>query len=205
MISHDILTLTVNQISERINIPLPHWAGNCAAIAHALVANGLVEGEEVRGLWVGPINKKSTFYGHPFAGHSWVELPDGMIIDPTRFAFEGAQPYVYVGYDEEGYYDAGGNIVRAMFHSAAPTPNPDDRLIELELDSPSRAYVLDWLNNLAYEVTSTGITVRLNQAYWLANLSLQQLGLVAKPLYTALTQAKLKAAVPLDNYRKVMR
>ena len=55
------------------------------------------------GVWTGQTAKtwglrgrwRQDAQGRPV--HVWIELPDGTVLDPTRWTFEGVWPYVYQG------------------------------------------------------------------------------------------------------------
>jgi hypothetical protein len=101
---HALAALSVEEIAERIEVPLARWAGNCYGIALAMVEAGLVPSgsRAVYGHWLGPIDDRSTFasrQGLGLTGHGWVETPGGQVLDPTRWAFENVDPYLYVGGD----------------------------------------------------------------------------------------------------------
>ena len=83
--------------------------GRCDVVVDYYLKHG-VQGVRKDGVWTGPKGKlwgmrgrwRQDAQGRPV--HVWIELPDGSVLDPTRWAFEGAWPYVYSGpadcYDE---------------------------------------------------------------------------------------------------------
>lgn len=76
------------------------WAGRCYEIASRIVKAGLVDGEAVYGHWIGRVHPRSYFGKRanlPFVAHGWVLLKDGRVLDPTRWAFEAVEPYLFVG------------------------------------------------------------------------------------------------------------
>lgn len=77
------------------------WQGNCHWAATE--ASKLIPGSRVvRGFWHGPMKGYWGDRSHfPFTGHSWVELTDGTVIDPTRWSFENVGAYVFVGKEED--------------------------------------------------------------------------------------------------------
>jgi hypothetical protein len=96
-------TYDVNEVAEAIGIPTSEWAGNCYAIACALVKANVVQGTAVYGHWTGAIHRNSYFRDRrhlPFCPHGWVLTDDGYVVDPTRWTFEAKAPYIYVGIDE---------------------------------------------------------------------------------------------------------
>jgi len=87
---------------EKVAGPVEDWPGNCYAIACAIVKAGLVDGEAVYGHWTGDVHPKSMFYSRSgFCHHGWIRLPDGCVLDATRWVFENAKPYIYVGDPED--------------------------------------------------------------------------------------------------------
>ncbi len=86
---------------ERIEIvcgPTQTWPGRCGVIAHAFLRERLVKGRAVVGVWTGPIAPSvpcTTMPGGVL--HQWIVQRDGLVVDPTRWVFEGAAPYVYRG------------------------------------------------------------------------------------------------------------
>ncbi len=135
--------------------------------------------------------------GLPFARHGWIQCDDGRICDPTRWAFEGAEPYIWVGPNNSNY-DPGGNIWRQRMERPCPPFNPESKQISLQFTEPlDELAIMDLLGNPP--------AVTRDHVFWLANLSFLTLGLVlARGLYQALYTAGLKALVPIDNWRLTM-
>jgi hypothetical protein len=94
---------TLAEAEAAIGEPAAQWVSRCYEISYKLVERGLVNGRAVYGHFLGPVAPDTHFYKRsqalPFIAHGWVELEDGRILDPTRWVFEGAQPYLYVGED----------------------------------------------------------------------------------------------------------
>src|SRR5262245_61976041 len=101
----------VYKIAEAINTALSDWPGSCHRICKRMLeAELLPEGAKlVSGRWLG-----TKFYGKyrdeilawsedgvSSRRHTWIELADGTVVDPTRYVFEGAKPYIYVGVKDE--------------------------------------------------------------------------------------------------------
>lgn len=83
-----------------IGEPAARWVSRCYEIAFKLVAAELVPGRAVYGHYLGPVAAGSYFStrgANGFVGHGWISLPDGRVLDPTRWVFEGREPYLYVG------------------------------------------------------------------------------------------------------------
>jgi hypothetical protein len=198
-----LLNYNVEDVVIEIGIPIEEWDGNCHGIASAMVECGLVYGIVQRGHWLGFVHDYSTFAGRPVVPHSWIEIGK-QIVDPTRFAFEYVDPYIWVGSIHDENYDAGGNQLREALMRPCPKFNPLAQTVQLVMDNVPAEYVAEWLEGNG-SVNSKGLITSKEHCFWLANLPLQMLGLVAKPLFEALTDAGFKAAIPIDNYRNVMR
>ncbi len=113
--------------------PAAGWAGRCYAVSAAAVDRGLVSGVAVYGHFLGKISPRSYFAsrrGWPFVRHGWVRLPDGRVLDLTRWTFTGRAPYVYAGRNR-GEYDEGGNECRARLSKPAPTFDSGEEIFHL--------------------------------------------------------------------------
>lgn len=182
----------------------------------------------VRGHWVGPVNADS-FFGHrnnfPFIQHSWIQV-EGLdyvvpeaplikidqpisptikvtrnpIIDPTRFAFEGVEPYIYIGGSD--HYDPGGNQWRAVTMGVPPTLFPRDRMTTLNLKADTRVWLLDLTEDYGHTGEDGRYSVTL--CMWLANLPLQKLGIYARDIFEALIETGLAGFIPIDNRHIVL-
>jgi len=203
----------IKKITKAIGIPIKDWAGSCFAIACACVDKKMVSGKPRYGHYRGYIHKDSIFSGHINMGwcqHGWVELPDGRIFDPTRWAFECAEPYIYVG-DNKGQYDVGGNITRAKYRTPPPKfdstkktldikpPEKLTLLIRAMLDEDSEVVVKDILDR-----KRTIYTFTVEQLAWLACANPNDLGDLAKEFYGVLKSKELDAFIPIDNWRLIM-
>jgi len=183
----------------------------------------------VRGHWNGPIARNGHFgyrVGLPFIQHSWIrahglviaELPPPVtwphpkhpeptievvhnpVIDPTRFAIDGQEPYIYIGPND--YYDAGGNSWRMATMEPCPPFDPKHKVVSLPM---LPAHTERWI---ALQVTGKGYpygyyTVIL--CMWLANLPLTYMGSHARPIFSALVAAGLEGFIPMDNKSIVMQ
>lgn len=201
--------MNVEQTAETIGIPVDQWPGKCYGIACELVNKRLVNGSPRYGHWLGPVSDDCPVdrfkSGGPFQRHGWIELcnslPDGQsgeIVDPTRWVFEGVEPYIYTGPND--HYDAGGNQWRAIMERPCPAYNWDGKRTILDVWKYSHAahvFMMEELFNL-----SPGITDEM--AFWLANLALPRLGRHAPAIYRALVDAGLGARIPIDNRRMVL-
>lgn len=191
--------------AKRINFPLDRWPGNCSGVSHSVVEAGLVKGRVVRGLWAGPM--RGFFAGREITGHTWIEQADGTIVDPTRWVFEDAEPYIYRGRDPEGWYDKGGNRVRQGMAGPCPANDACEDTVTLDFPTVEAAQAIRNLlprDFLALE-DEPWIECNTRQAHWLANVPPAHLGPYAADLYRALEAVGMRAHVPIDNLREVLR
>lgn len=109
---------TAEDLSKEIGIPLEQWPGNCHGIAEAVLRRVPVEGMRlVRGFFNGFISRNSVYKGGGVQQHSWLELADGRILDPTRWAMTNpGKPAIYIGYND--HYDEAGLMMRAQHRPA---------------------------------------------------------------------------------------
>jgi hypothetical protein len=86
-------------VSIRIGVPLDHWFGQCHMVAVLIHHAGLVGGSVCYGKYRGDISTKSPLHGVT-TRHGWIEV-DGQVYDPTRWVWEGVEPYIYLGSGDE--------------------------------------------------------------------------------------------------------
>ena len=195
--------MNAKDVAKAIEFPVEAWPGKCYGVAGEILKAGLVEGAELHyGHWLGPVSESCPVEGFkngaPFQRHGWIEREDGSIVDPTRWVFEGAEPYIYEGPND--YYDVGGNVYREASLRPCPDYDPTEERTTLavwKFDGDAHRYVMDEIFDHA-----PGITAPM--AWWLANLPLQRLDVHARPIYLALVDCGLRARIPIDNYRLVL-
>lgn len=182
-------------IAKRIGVPLDKWAGRCHEIALLIHKAKLVPSGSrvVYGLWLGKIEEGNMFSGRPFTHHGWIELPDGMVYDPTRFAFENKQPYVWVGHNG-GEYDPGGNTIRRQNE----TPRPKPKGLVVKLTKAQATAIKEFVPITADR------KIHLSDCFWLANLSLHSLGQDAADIYKVLVDLGFSGLIPIDNRHVVL-
>jgi len=179
---------------------------------------------------IGPRSAYADRAGLPFHAHSWIQgnglsiidpvrhkqllvrtdtpsrtdLADAMIvdpiIDPTRFAFTGEAPFIYIGPSD--YYDAGGNRWRMATMRSVPVPSyrAQDQRIELDLPHETWRFIAMLVAGNGYPFGVATFPMLM----WVGNLPLQVLGDHAKPIFQALVRAGHGAIAPLDNRRLVL-
>jgi len=102
-----------DEIATAIDMPVANWPGNCHGVAEAILRRLPVAGMRlVRGHFDGHVSRESIYRGGP-QQHSWLELEDGRILDPTRWAMTNPRrPRIYLGAND--HYDEGGLMMRAQ-------------------------------------------------------------------------------------------
>lgn len=199
--------LSLQEIADKISWPLDRWAGNCYAIALALVNAGLVKGKARYGHYRGPVAPGTMFHRASVTGfvqHGWVELPDGSVVDPTRWVFEGAEPYIYNG--PADHYDVGGSTFRDQMRAinGPPAYDPLDKQFELQ-GLPSDMIRL--LRTICQDPRPHALGRNIfskAQMFWLANANPKELGRWCRKFYQLLEQNKMSAFVPQDYWHLVM-
>ena len=195
------MKIQIEDVEKAIKLPTEQWRGKCHQIAALMLEHKLIKGKLRYGHWTGPVVNGSKFEKYPdgLVHHGWIELPNGQIVDPTRFDFEQKPPYIYVGPND--YYDAGGNEYRLKTMQPAPQFNFEEKCIDLTVDNTDAIEFIE--NHLNRKVIDKRVIITVKQAFWLANLPLQILDKAAKPIYSALIKAEMGAFIPFDNRKLV--
>ena len=182
---------TAKEVAKRIRWPLKTWPGNCYGVACAMLEAGLVRGRATYGHYHGFISDLSErFAGRAFTQHGWITRKS-TIVDPTRWVFEACDPYIYVGPKDDEDYDMGGNRVRLM-HMRPPPPFSTDY----------KSYIVPrhLLPFAQMMLGTTSDTICGPQVMWLANLPLDMLGDMAKPVFEwIVNDVKIPGFIPMDN------
>lgn len=190
--------LTLAEAELIVGSPATSWIGRCSEISDKLA--DAYRGEAVYGHWLGPVDETSPFaYARStgFAQHGWIEIPDGSVVDPTRFGFEMVTPYIYVGPSD--HYDRGGNAMLARLNGLPPE-DPDDGKPPVSLPLPSAAA------HVVFAMTGWKDPADLAwiQVHWLAHVSPEVYGEHAEDIFRAIRDAGEVAMIPIDNWRWVM-
>lgn len=111
--------MSPQDLATEIEMPIGEWPGNCHAVASAILERAPIQGMRlVRGHFHGFVSRKSVYSGGP-CQHSWLELEDGRILDPTRWAMEHPDhPEIYCG--ENDVYDEAGLEIGARMPPVFP-------------------------------------------------------------------------------------
>ena len=182
------------------------WAGQCHAAATAVQdAMGAEHASVRRGYYIGEIASESYFAGLMWhEQHSWVELRDGTIVDPTRFAFTAGPVWpLWTGSDED--YDVGG------CKRTPPAGNPpgpyDSEKDPVELELGSVEYLVDLLGLPSEYYGDDWVTLTVEQLGWLANLPIRERreeqgtlsSFFAAEVYEAIIESGYGALIPIDR------
>ena len=202
--------ITIEQLEKEFGLPIKKWAGKCYQVACA--AAKLIKGAEpIYGHFLGEVKEGTMFHTSALAGfvqHGWVQLPDGQILDPTRWVFEGAKPYLYHGPND--CYDEGGNALRMALMGGPPEFDPDEDIINIKphmLATKAWVFVEERLgleDALMYEGYEPG-DITKEQLFWLANQDPRKLHGHARAIYAMLEGLDMKGFVPIDNWGMVER
>lgn len=190
------------------------WEAKCFAVATAFVEKKIVPGDAVYGHWRGPVHPRSRFYSKScsagFVQHGWVLLSDGRVVDPTRWCFEAAEPYVFYG-DNVGEYDEGGNRWRALHRGPIPRYDAFEdagSLVEITkavMDTATWQFVEKYLE-LDYTIAEQPVgELTSAQLLYLAHAPPDHLGEHMVGVYAALDKLGEGALVPIDNRRMAER
>lgn len=192
---------SIEEIAKKIQWPIAEWPGNCYTLACMIAP--LVGGTPVYGHWTGPVAPGSMFSEKPIVQHGWILLKGNTVIDPTRYVFEGREPYIYDGIAD--FYDEGGNALRATFRRPCPE---FDYKEGGGVNVPFSAAVVAVVDRLMAPA-KRHVSGRLSKAqvFWLANLPYDAFGPgeTVRRVYGALSVAGYRAAIPVDNYRRAER
>lgn len=192
--------LDPTELSEEIGIPLEYWPGNCHGIAEAVLRKAPCPGMRlVRGHYTGHVSRESVYRGG-VQQHSWLQLEDGRILDPTRWAMDRPRkPYIYCGANDA--YDEAGMELKTLSRAAMAG----------SLSSIGRKRPEDMLEERLSEISP-----EMRDALFKAAGEQSPYGLLAaiqgpvehlpdpERLYREVEAAGLKAWVQVDNWVRVM-
>lgn len=193
------MTLTPQQVADELGFPVHEWPGNCYAVAFQMIEKGLVSGRAAYGHYLGEVKEETLFDGKPIVRHGWIVTDQGQIIDPTRWVFEGCEPYIHCAIDGSKDYDEGGNTFLLKTMRPAPEHDPESPQLK-DIKSKDDQIMISLL--LTRSTLQTQLT--LPEAHWLATLPLPILEDRAQPLYALICELDWKAFIPYDNYHKVL-
>lgn len=191
-----MIEIDVIKVAEIIGIPVEHWKGQCHLISSLMVEHKLVDGESVYGKYDGSIAPTSMFAGLPTSiRHGWI-VTKSEIIDPTRWVFEDAKPYIFSSPLENKDYDQGSqafnNWIRTVSRSTPPAYNPNSRQI-----ATSDEVAIFSAHILGLDEKPTQLCIE--QAMWIANTNYNAIGSkMAIKFYDWLVNNNMGALIPID-------
>lgn len=188
-------------IANEIEIPLDEWPGNCHVIASNILKKMPIQGMRLcRGHWTGYINKESVYRTSFIQQHSWLELEDGRILDPTRWAITSPKiPSIYIGlndnYDEFGlmtkkknYMPTLGKVEYPYIKNLKAMSNEDFKLIFSDTQRPD--------TERGWETISYQFDILLKSEPWTIDN--------VEEVYSVIERNNLKAWVQIDMWNSVM-
>jgi hypothetical protein len=202
----------VRIVAETIGVPVDAWPGNCYAIACKMVEAGALadikiitrpeNAPKVRyGHWLGPVAAGSMFAGRPLVSHGWIEipsesLPGGLIVDPTRFVFDGREPYIYLGIND--HYDLGGSQLRDAMRDPSPPCHK-----QAHIDYPDDVQLGVFLRQFV-GCSCPADALTTEQLFWLGNANPDDLYPHCEEFYCWMADHERQALIPLDYWTYIM-
>jgi len=196
--------LDVEVVAKKLAIPTKEWPGNCYAIASAIVKAGIVpKGKARYGHWLGPVADGTMFWGNPIIRHGWAEYTDKdfgtIVVDPTRWVFEGKKPYIYQAPDFDGFYDIGGNKLLEGLMANREAPENDGSGQQYNLP---KGKVGESIRHILGGYSSN--EVNMDQISYIANQPLNNFCGFAADIYKWIKNNGQQARVPMDNWDYIM-
>jgi len=195
--------LPIEPLASCLSLEPTDWINRCHEISTMAVKMGCIAGAPIYGNYYGPVGDNCEIEDWILRSqhrvpirHGWIRQPGGVIIDPTRWVFEGVGPYVALilpGNAEHKDYDPGAQ--RLKIASYPPPPSRDnDKTIELMFDGS----LTTWSKTMLQD--DQGPPYTFKQIMWMANLPPSIAGIAAAPLYEALAGAGHRATIPPDYW-----
>lgn len=176
--------------------PRESMPSNCYAAACALVdllGNGA---RAAYGMWSGQDVR------HPdrdFHRHGWV-VHDGRILDPTRWVFEGKDPYIWKGAESSRDYDEGMERLKQAICGDRPPPARDPK--EMKFLAHWTLETESLLKDL-FEDDRDLCWMYLGELFWLANLTPKVMRPHIREIYDYLKEIGQSVLIPID-YRNLV-
>jgi hypothetical protein len=193
------MDLSVHLVEQAVELPAQQWVGKCWGIATAIHQAGLCPGYGVvYGMWLGPLEPGSAWCRRGFrtvhARHGWLRNRDRMIVDPTRWAFEGMEPYIYVG-PNDGVYDEASQTVAEVLHQSAPRFDETKRVFAHPFPTATAEFVASLLGPPPWDMF---------QMIWLGSCPISRLEPFCESIYRTLIEAGFGAFIPVDARMMVL-
>ena len=180
-----------------------HLTGNCGAAAHILVDMMGPPARFAYGFWVGE-NKSKSSKLHKGDGphrHGWVRRGP-WIIDPTRWAFEDVDPYIWFGEAATSLeYDEGMRAFRGDFSREVPDRDDSEERDETGWD---RDQLLSGLLPILFGEPRDWSRMTRSEMFWLGNVPPERLETfgpkVLIHLYEEFEKVGQRVLIPCDNW-----
>lgn len=195
---------TIQQIEVAIG-PSETWKGNCYGVADALLNSGLLQPvidqfgmiQVAYGQYFGVVLKGNQFSDKALIRHGWLELEEGIVIDPTYWVFVNEEPELRVCGIED--YDMAARRLRSIVLKDNDAPEYDDAdgVVRWTINDPAVTKAVHALLGKRSRVEEGLITI--NQVRWLGNRPLSDLKNDAAAIYRAIDMLGYRAFIPLDN------
>lgn len=199
--------LTQEEIEAAVGDPVEEWDARCHEISAALAP--LVGGVVRRGYFTGEKKEGAYFHGM-FSQHSWIELPDGRVCDPTRHAMDLSPRWpLWIGDDAD--YDIAGCRSQPAYGQPEQDAVPEGENVALRMSRRALAstgldMVLEPWQTQQDEGDMVFVALSRRQLMWLANLPIKDrftLGAIprqhAREIYQAIVDADYAEAIPIDR------
>jgi hypothetical protein len=138
---------SIEQIEAAIG-PVESWKGNCYGVADALLNSGLLQPvidrfgmiQVTYGQYFGVVLKGNQFSDKALIRHGWLELEEGIVIDPTYWVFVNEEPELRVCGVED--YDLAARRLRsiALKDNDAPEYKEADGVVRWTINDPGGSH-----------------------------------------------------------------
>ena len=226
--------LTIAHVEKTLKWKPRIWIGSCYGVASGIVDKKLVRGKAIYGHYRGPISKDSYWKDRRklgFVHHGWIELPDGRILDPTRWVFENRKPYIYLGEIEDpfncrvcghpedahqmGFFrecELCGDCLD--FERVRPEYDPGGNVLRAMMECPPPPFnknspptplpLQGKAKEHVFGLLGDPPYLTKDMVFWLANLALPRLGSYVRPIYEAIKWGGYESYIPMDNRKAIL-
>jgi hypothetical protein len=170
---------------------------NCFAVSTVLadlLKDKGINARAVYGMWRGYCVEKSM--SSDFR-HGWVIIDNKIIIDPTRWVFDGVDPKLFRTTTKNIQYDEGMVRFKNQFRTPFPAKEKNERIIDFNWSSN----VLNFFRDITGKDCSS-LSVR--QALWCCNIPYTSHGSLLNEVYLEFQNKGCLSFIPIDyiNYWK---
>lgn len=204
--------MSAADVAALIGMPLERWPGSCYGVALRVVECFRIPNTHaVYGHYLGPVaHSCALFSRRTLIRHGWILAGDGLIIDPTRWVFEAAEPYIASfprGGTGTAYgdYDEGGE--QWIRSSCGPPPvfRGDEKRFPPPDDPGLARFLKRYMNARGRYAPDPAGNLSLGQMFWIAKQPYSDLGAHGQTLYRWLLSLGLRGLIPIDFQRRAAR